>query len=163
GNSFVLFKKPQPPYFAGRWSNGPIWVDYFPSVANHFDSITPFYADRTSGTNIAIGGSTSADVLNRQIPDYIQAKGHPTGGRISSDDLYCIWVGADDFANRIAPQQTAANILRGITALARAGAKQIILVNIPAIWLTPYVKALDAHEPGTVQAAKQFVAAVNVL
>ena len=163
GNSFVLFKKPQPPYFEGRWSNGPIWVDYFPSVANHFDSVTPFYANQTSGTNVAVGGSTSADFLHVQIPDYIQAKGTPPRGRISNDDLYCIWAGANDFTNRIAPQQTVANILSGITALARAGAKQIILVNIPAIWLTPYVKALDALEPGTVQAARQFVAAVNVL
>jgi phospholipase/lecithinase/hemolysin len=36
GNPLFLFSLPQPPYYKGRWSNGPNWVDYFPSVAGHF-------------------------------------------------------------------------------------------------------------------------------
>jgi phospholipase/lecithinase/hemolysin len=36
-------------------------------------------------------------------------------------------------------------------------------VDCPDISLTPEVRALDVLHPGTVQAAKQFVAAVNVL
>ena len=188
GNSLFLTNgsAPPPPYgttydssgkpgviFPGRFTDGQNWVDYFPSVPsvanhlppNHFPTVTAFYSEN-NGTNVAIGGSTSADLLQSpgpishgQIPDYIQAKGNP----ISSDDLYCIWIGANDFANHIAPQQTVANIFGGITALAKAGAKRIILVTVPDISLTPDVRALDALEPGTVQAAKQFVAAVNVL
>ena len=190
GNLFAIteaegIKPPQPPFppygetfdgtgtFLGRFTDGRNWVDYFPSVPsvanhlppNHFPPVTAFYSEN-NGTNVAVGGSTSADLLQSpgpishgQIPDYIQAKGN----RISSDDLYCIWMGANDFANQFAPQQTVANILRGITALARAGAKRIILVTVPDISLTPNVRALDVLEPGTVQAAKQFVAAVNVL
>jgi phospholipase/lecithinase/hemolysin len=190
GNLFAIteaegINPPQPPFplygetsdgtgtFLGRFTDGRNWVDYFPSVPsvanhlppNHFPTVTAFYSEN-NGTNVAIGGSTSADLLQSpgpishgQIPDYIQAKGN----RISSDDLYCIWIGANDFKAGIAPQQTAANILSGITALARAGAKEIILVDCPDISLTPEVRALDVLDPGTVQAAKQFVAAVNVL
>src|ERR1700737_3669549 len=33
GNSLALFHLPPPPYFDGRWTNGPNWVDYFPYVA----------------------------------------------------------------------------------------------------------------------------------
>ena len=159
--------------FPGRWTDGQNWVDYFPSVPsvanhlppNHFPPVTAFYSDPSNGTNVAVAGSTSAELLQSQIPDYIQAKGTLPGGRIPGDDLYCIWVGADDFAAQIPPQpqKTVANILSGITALARAGAKWIILVTVPDISLTPDVRALDALKPGTVQAAKQFVAAVNVL
>jgi phospholipase/lecithinase/hemolysin len=174
GHTYATSGKDLGDTFPGRWTDGQNWVDYFPSVPsapnhlppNHFPPVTAFYSDPNNGTNLAVGGSTSAGLLqpigvnpNGQIPDYIQAKGNP----ISSDDLYCIWIGANDFLNRITPQQTVANILSGITALARAGAKQIILVDIPDISLTPYVRALDADEPGAVQAAKQFVAAVNVL
>jgi phospholipase/lecithinase/hemolysin len=183
GNSFFFSGQPPLPYgetfdgtnriFPGRWTDGQNWVDYFPLVApatSHFGLITPFYANPISGTNVAIGGSTSADLLQSQvpglhgqIPDYIQAiqaKGTLPGGRISSDDLYCIWVGANDFAAQIAPQQTVANIRAGISTLARAGAKQIILVNIPDISVTPEVRALPST---TVQEAKQFVATANVL
>jgi phospholipase/lecithinase/hemolysin len=180
GNSLHLFDQPAPPYgdtfdgtnrpFPGRWTDGQNWVDYFPLVApdtKHFGAVTPFYASPTSGTNVAVGGSTSADLLQSpvsnlqgQIPDYIQAKGTPPGGRISGDDLYCIWIGADDFEAHITPQQTVANICAGISALAIAGAKEIMLVAIPDISLTPDVRALG---PATVQEAKQFVAAVNVL
>jgi phospholipase/lecithinase/hemolysin len=187
GNLFAIteaegINPPQPPFpaygetfdgtgtFPGRFTDGRNWVDYFPSVPtvanhlppNHFPPVTAFYSEN-NGTNVAIGGSTSADLLpspgpisHGQIPDYIQANGN----RISSDDLYCIWIGANDFANHIAPQQTVANIFRGITALASVGAKWIILVTVPDISLTPDVRALGSV---TVQEAKQFVAAVNVL
>src|SRR6516162_6789527 len=163
--------------FPGRWTDGQNWVDYFPSVPsvanhlppNHFPPVTAFYSDPSNGTNVAVADSTSADLLQShvaglhgQILDYIHAKGTLPGGHIPGDDLYCIWVGANDFAAHIDPKQTVANILSGITALARAGAKWIILVTVPDISLTPDVRALDALEPGTVQAAKQFVAAVNV-
>jgi phospholipase/lecithinase/hemolysin len=33
GNSLALFQVPPFPYFYGRWTNGPNWVDYFPWVA----------------------------------------------------------------------------------------------------------------------------------
>jgi phospholipase/lecithinase/hemolysin len=180
GNSLYLFGQPAPPYgdafdgtnrtFPGRWTDGRNWVDYFPLVApdtKHFGSVTPFYVPPTSGTDVAIAGSTSANLLqpnapglHGQILDYIKAKGTLPGGRIPGDDLYCIWVGANDFAAQIAPQQTVANIRAGISALAMAGAKEIVLVAIPDISLTPDVRALGS---ATVQEAKQFVTAVNVL
>jgi hypothetical protein len=60
--------------FPGRWTDGQNWVDYFPLplVANHFDSITPFYAPQTRGTNVAVAGSTSADLLQSEVPAVTQ-------------------------------------------------------------------------------------------
>jgi phospholipase/lecithinase/hemolysin len=158
GNTYDTSGNPLPDTFPGRWTDGQNWVDYFPLVApvtKHFGPITPFFADPASGTNVAVAGATSADLLNKQIPYYIKAR-----GTLPGDDLYCVWIGANDFKAPIPPQpqQTAANILSGITALASAGAKQFILVDCPDISLTPEVRAT-----ATAQAAKQFVAAVNVL
>jgi outer membrane lipase/esterase len=163
---------PLPPYgtptFPGRFTDGRNWVDYFPGVANHFDSITAFYANPANGTNVSIGGSTSANLLQSgpsifppnptlpaQIRDYLGVK-----LTASSDDLYVIWIGANDFAAGITPQETVANIRRGITALAKAGAKHFLVIDVPEISLTPEVKAFG---PATVQEARQFVATVNVL
>src|SRR6516165_4836118 len=175
GNSFFLSDETSPPFppygstfngtnqtFPGRWTDGRNWVDYFPLVARHFNAITPFFPDPIHGTNVAVGGSTSADLLQSQpagfraqIPDYLRQH-----DRLSGDDLYVIWIGANDFVAGFHPQETVANIRRAISVLAKAGAKDFIVISIPDISLTPSVKALGT---GTVQEAKQFLTAANVL
>jgi phospholipase/lecithinase/hemolysin len=167
---------PPPPYgvtfdgsglkFPGRFTDGQNWVDYFPCVASRFDSITPFYADPINGTNVAVGGSTSANLLQSgpngfppaQILDYVESK---PGHRVSRDDLYVIWIGANDLSAGITnPRTTVDNIRKAIGALANAGAKDFIVIDVPDISLTPDVKALG---PAKVHEARQFVAAVNLL
>jgi phospholipase/lecithinase/hemolysin len=179
GNSFFLSDQTSPPFppygstfnrtnqtFPGRWTDGRNWVDYFPYVAHHFCPVTAFYLDRINGTNVAVGGSTSANLLQTgpkgfppaQIRDYVESK---PGRRIPSDDLYVIWVGANDpSAGITTPRTTVENIRKAVAALAEAGAKDFIVIDLPDISLTPDVKALL---PAAVQEAKQFVAAVNLL
>jgi phospholipase/lecithinase/hemolysin len=163
GNSLFLFHLPQSPYYAGRWSNGPNWVDYFPSVAHHFSTIAAYFPNPDSGTNFAVGGSISADLLQSestgfpaQIPTYLAT----TGGRAFPDDLYVIWIGANDFGEAVSPTSTAANILQGIIRLQKAGAKEFVVVNVPDISLTPEVVALGG---AVALAAKEFVFTVNAL
>jgi outer membrane lipase/esterase len=164
-------------YFPGRFTDGQNWVDYFPKVARFFgvdiSTVSPFFkgplkaGDNT--TNFAVGGATSGDfnVQNKppiifpgfsaEIRTYLDA----VNLRASTDDLYVIWIGANDFAApNPSPQTTVDNIRAGIAALAKAGAKHFIVISIPEIFLTPEVKALPAPE---IVAVKQFVAAVNVL
>jgi outer membrane lipase/esterase len=165
-------------YFPGRFTDGQNWVDYFPKVARFFgvdvSTVNPFpflegplkASDDT--TNFAVGGATSGDFnVNNpqnsqvnfqgflaQISAYLGA----VDGHASADDLYVIWIGANDFAAKISPQTTVANIRGGITALAKAGAKHFVVINVPNIALTPEVRL--SPEIG---AAVQFVAAVNGL
>jgi phospholipase/lecithinase/hemolysin len=93
GNAFVLTKGYPPfPYgstfdgtgrtFPGRFTDGQIWVDYLPLVTRHVGAITAFYANPTIGTDVAVGGSTSANLLQQdptgfppaQIDDYVESK-----------------------------------------------------------------------------------------
>lgn len=79
GNSLFLFEVPQTPYYNGRYSNGPNWVDYFPFVAHHhFSTATAYFPNPDNGTNFAVGDSISADLLESeptgfpaQIPSYL--------------------------------------------------------------------------------------------
>ena len=128
-------------------------------VAHHFAPVTAFFPD--GGTNFAVGGSISADLLQSepegfpaQIPTYLAT----TNGRAPANDLYFIWIGANDFAAAIDPSATVENIRRGIDLLSRAGARTFIVINLPDISLTPEVIAAGE---ATVQAAKQFVFTVN--
>lgn len=183
GNLFAITEAegitPQPPFppygeafdetgklsnktFPGRFTDGQNWVDYFPLVAQLPILITPFFLDPTNGTNVAVGGSTSANLLQSgpnnfppaQVPEYLNIKS------ASSDDLYLIWIGADDFAAGITPRTTVTNIRNALAELAKAGAKDFIVVDAPDISLTPKVQALGS---ATIHQARQFVAAVNLL
>jgi phospholipase/lecithinase/hemolysin len=62
GNTFSVVGLPKPPYYMGRWTNGPNWVDYFSQIAGIPD-VTAFLQNR--GTNFAVGGSTSLDLAGQ--------------------------------------------------------------------------------------------------
>ncbi len=180
GNLFALTalappQQPAPPYgetfdgtnrnFPGRFTDGEIWVDYFPSVARHFPPLTAYFQDPLSpnGTDFAIGAATSDDLLQpdpagfpAEIPTYVTA----SGGSIPGDNLYVIWIGANDFAAGINPETTVQNILNGIARLQEAGAKAFVVIDVPDLSLTPDVRSLGS---AVVQEAKEYVLGVDVL
>jgi phospholipase/lecithinase/hemolysin len=153
GNSFVKQAVPPAPYYRGRWTNGLNWVDFLPMVAGHFSAATAFF--QNNGTNFAVGGSTS-EILATQIDLFLQN----VGGKALADNLYIIWIGTNDFSAGIAPNMTVQNIRKGIAQLSTAGAKNILVLNIPDISLTPNVIALGASTAGS---ARQFVSLTNML
>jgi phospholipase/lecithinase/hemolysin len=173
GNTFAVAEVPGIPYFQGRYSNGPNWVDYFPGIASHFNvdiSLpTPWLKDPTNSddnaTDFAVGGSTSGDfnVLNGafpKFPDQIMAYQARLGSNNALDDLCVIWIGANDFAAGIKPPETVANIKGAIENLSTFGAKNFVVVTIPDLALTPQVKTAGG---ATILAATQFVVTTNVL
>jgi phospholipase/lecithinase/hemolysin len=90
-----------------------------------------------------------------QVLTYIHS-----GQQASANDLYVIWIGANDLGAGIPPTQTVANIENGIAELSANGARAFVVINVPDISLTPLVKSLGG---ATVLAAKQFVLTANVL
>jgi phospholipase/lecithinase/hemolysin len=150
GNSYAADGLPKPPYFEGRWTNGYNWVDYFARIAG-LPPATAYLEN--GGTNFAVGGSTS-ESLGAQILAYLAA----IGGRPDPNDLFAIWIGADDFVAGIQPDVTTGAISAQITVLSLAGAQKFLIINVPDISLTPDIIATGT---GNVQAAKQFVATVN--
>jgi phospholipase/lecithinase/hemolysin len=150
GNTFSAAGLPKAPYYNGRWTNGPNWVDYFSQFALIPD-VTAFLQNR--GTNFAVGGSTSLDLAG-QIATYLAQNGE----RADPSDLYVVWIGANDFQGGLTPQRTLAAIEAEVVALGRAGAKNLILLTVPDISLTPNLIASGGPR---VLAAKQFVATVN--
>jgi phospholipase/lecithinase/hemolysin len=150
GNTFRAAGLPKAPYYDGRWTNGPNWVDYFSQLARIPD-VSAFL--RNGGTNFAIGGSTSL-YLATQIGAYLGE----SRGRANPANLYIIWIGANDFQAGLTPKQTLATIEAEVVALSRAGAKRFLLLTVPDISLTPN---LIKSGGGMVQAAKNFVVTIN--
>lgn len=146
---YMEHKLPQsPPYFAGRFSNGPIWVErliqsYYPSESSQH------LVDYAFG-GAGISADESDDVLfslRRQINDYLATN----QGTADENSLYIVWIGANNYLGLPEDVERALNdanngMIRDILHLVEAGAKHIFLVNIPDLGQTPIAKAFKAKE-----------------
>jgi outer membrane lipase/esterase len=139
GNLFDLVGEPGAPYWEGRFSNGPVWVEQLAEELG---------LDPEGIKDFAVGGSTTMNVLRTQVEPLISM----TGGNLPPDALYVYWAGANDLLDLIAggqgdPQtviqmamfQTASAII----ALVQSGAGTVVVANLPNLSLTPRVVALD--------------------
>lgn len=137
-----------PAYTGGEFSNGPNWIDQFATRAG-LPAVKPILA---GGTNFAFGGAeTLKDVpvgpvsipsVNTQVALLLAA----TNGHVPSDSLYTFWSGSNDIFNNGAsatlPVQTADDIASRILAVAAAGGKTFMWLNLPPLGFTPKVGAL---------------------
>lgn len=137
GNAFVLSggtSPPSPPYFNGRVSNGPVWVE----------SLAPALGFAyTQATNFAIAGAESGalnpiDGLN-QVNGFIGG-----GGTVPADALTVIWIGNNDFLRQAATTPPSAltasvvgNVGTMIGTLNAFGAQNFLIPNLPKFGLTP--------------------------
>jgi outer membrane lipase/esterase len=134
---------PSPPYFNGRFSNGPVWVE----------TLGPRLGiDNNPANNFAFGGATTGTfnalsplarvslpgALSFQITGFTSAP-----GTANSDGLYVLWAGANDYLVlpaflRTTNTETVVNNLVGaVNAIAAKGAKNFLVVNLPDLGQTP--------------------------
>lgn len=150
----------------GRFTTnpGPVWTEVL--AARLGFSATPAV---NGGTNYAEGGAritglpgippsfpltAAATPIAQQVANYLAA----TGGRADSGALYSLWGGANDlfWLAGLPPDQQGAYVVvttseevAAIQRLAEAGARYILVPNLPDIGLTPYGFSLG---PGAAQA-----------
>jgi phospholipase/lecithinase/hemolysin len=117
---------------AGRFSNGPVWVEY---LAQHWGAA--LRPSREGGTNYAVGGARTPD-LRRQAAEFIRGGAAP-GAR----PLFVVYGGANDLRAAgydrdplSVPGRAAANIAAILADLAAAGAREALVPNLPDIGLT---------------------------
>lgn len=113
---------PPIPYSECRFTNGPVWVEV---LADNL-GLTANSA-YNGGTNYAIAGQASADVLNGQIPTYMGL----SGGVADADALYVIWAGGNDYVQNLDPIAAVNNIIDSIIALSLVGANNFLIPNLP--------------------------------
>ncbi|MBW4633405.1 MAG: SGNH/GDSL hydrolase family protein [Iphinoe sp. HA4291-MV1] len=136
---------PDPPYFQGRFSNNKIWVDYLgqeigltPTLFTNLATTTP-----TQGINFAFGGSNSgednaffpgAPGVLKQVSSFLA-----NNQKVDPNALYAVWGGGNDylFAQNPDVNQTVKNVSDTVEVLAQAGAKNILVFNLPDLGKTP--------------------------
>jgi phospholipase/lecithinase/hemolysin len=168
GNAFeatLHAEPPSPPYFDGRFSNGPVWVEDF---AAHFGvKVEPALR---GGTNFAVGGAkvgTDLDSMKNQVQVFLNASQVING--IHPNDVFIVFGGGNDLSSgfEVSDQEgfvTDAAMKVGdiIDELAAHGAATFLVPNIPNTGLTPAARSrgTTAEEQALTLA---FNAAVDVI
>ena len=150
GNIFVATGGaiPSAPYYNGRFSNGPIWIDH---VANVWG--LPMTASLVGGTDYAFGGAyvTSAQVTPfgniPSVPQQVELYLTQHGGKADPNALYVIEGGGNDIlgANGVSAEALGYQIALGIAEsellLRRAGAKNFLIPDLLDVGQLPAAKA----------------------
>jgi thermolabile hemolysin len=153
GRSFDATGGIAPPYgnvTGGRFSNGPLWVEYL--AANLGIATTP-------NTNFAVGGAatgtvnTVANELNaNSIPilkpsQLVGIQQQVNNNAIGDPDaLYIVWGGANDYlgGGTIDPTIPVGNLTNEISTLISRGAKNILVPNLPNLGALPGTRTNSA-------------------
>ena len=124
---------PSPPYFDGRFSNGPVWVEYL-------DDMLP----RAELNDFAFGGSFS-DTGNifGALPGVLEQVALFVGGgpALMPRDLCIVWSGANNYIFEpfiSDPPTIVDHVSDAIQQLEEAGCQSFLIPNLPNIGETPF-------------------------
>ena len=148
GNLYEFYNQQlpfSPPYFQGRFSNGPVWIEllassYYPNDAK------AHLLDYAFGGAGVIENDDSEDgffSLHREMDTYFS-----THDKADPNTLYVVWIGAnnylavpEDYEQSL--QEVTVGVQHGLQRLVDNGAKHILLVNLPNLGLTPVARNYD--------------------
>jgi phospholipase/lecithinase/hemolysin len=115
----------------GRFSNGPVWVEY---LAENSNAVLENYAFGSAQTGYQANIPGIPGLL-KQIEIYLN-----TSPVFKTDTLYVVQAGANDFIGGSTDYITSvSNIIQGVNTLIQSGAKNILVVNMPDLGKTPAV------------------------
>lgn len=126
-----------PPYYNGRFSNGPVAVEQLAAKLNAPLLDFAFGGATTGIGNIADGG-TQTKAGGFGLPGIgAEFAGATVPAALIPGSLFIVWGGADDFESFGSPTTAASNIDAIVQALQAEGATHILVPGLPDIGLTP--------------------------
>ncbi len=139
GNLYSLIGYPPPPYYDGRFSNGPVAAE---QLATNLG--VPLYdfavGGATSGVGNYVDGGTQTAVGSLGLPG-MQTEVAESAALLSSplvsSSLFLVWGGANDFLTAGSPTVAAANVDAIVAELEGDGAQNILVPGLPDLGLTP--------------------------
>ncbi len=118
-------------YYEGRFSNGPVWVEY---LADKLQIDGSLY-------NYAYGGASTNSLAPPGLPSQIDSFliKRPFSTNMRSNSLFIIWIGANDFLiyNRKDYASSSENIAECLEALAAHGFNNILVLTLPNLGAIP--------------------------
>lgn len=136
GTSFLTPSQnpPRSPYYQGRYSNGPVWVEH---LARKLALSQSQVIDAAAGGATSGKGSNGIPGVLDQINQFIKTYPQPGAG-----GLYVVWSGANDYLNGAdSPAVPIRNVTQAIALLIDHGAQMILVGNLPDLGNLPAVRA----------------------
>ncbi len=130
---------PPAPYYQGRFSNGPVMVEYLAQslgVGLHDYA----YGGATTGTVNIINGSNGISGLPGLSQEIVQ---HGSSA-LDPNGLYTVWAGANDIKASMNISSSTDNITSAVSTLEQNGARHIMVLNMPNLGLIPEVLSLGS-------------------
>jgi outer membrane lipase/esterase len=132
-----------PPYWYGRFCNGPMWVDqlYVSGIENYA------YGSATTDNNLVQGYTKGNTVpvpgILQQVQTYLN-QNKPSKSDFNCT-LYIISGGANDFIfnSTLTPVQIVPSLLKSVTTLLAAGAKYILVFNQVPFQSYPFTRPFN--------------------
>ncbi|HXE41060.1 MAG TPA: SGNH/GDSL hydrolase family protein [Azonexus sp.] len=178
--------EPPPPYYNGRFSNGPLWVETVASGLGFASAANPFLL---GGNNYAFAGAFTgtgglADPLLGGTPTGLQTQvaGYWSTSHVTADSnaLYVVEIGSNDllgiastfsgvspadYAARLAGAQLAiSNLLFSLNFLIDRGARNFLIANAPNLGVIPLAGAFQlAATDASIQYNNLLVGALAAL
>lgn len=150
GNSYEYSHHKKPSalmYYQGRYSNGPIWLDYLSTVLfpNASQQLILNYAFGGAGV---LRSQPHVFILRQEIDSYLLT--HAI--RPDADTWFIIWIGANDYllhpdSKSEDVQHVITEIEHNVTRLVEHGARHIIVLGLPDLGVLPYADDLELQTP----------------
>lgn len=122
------------PYFQGRFSNGPVWIENLAARLGVPLEDHAFGGAFTDASNINSSFVPGAPGMQTSVAAYLA-----TQPRLDPKALYVIWGGANDYLNgfQTNPNIPVSNIVAEVLALDARGAKSFLIPNLPDLGSLP--------------------------
>jgi phospholipase/lecithinase/hemolysin len=141
-----------PPYYEGRFSNGPVWIEHL--AEHYFPTHAKAYVSNYAFGGAGVGSEEEAeddDVndgamlnLDAEINSYLLAH----DDKADPSSLYVVWMGSNNYLSL--PENlddelefTIGGIRRALDTLVLKGAKHIMLVGVPDLGKIPMAREFE--------------------
>ena len=136
-----------PPYYQGRFTNGPIWIERL-SVANHLNYA---YGDATIDNDNFLPGFTGPNKIlvpgiRQQIITYLSTNDINTVDL--SHTLYIIWASGNEYLinSSLSSDKVVQRFLTSVYDLLVVGVQHLIILNLPPLHLSPGINKTEIFE-----------------
>jgi len=144
GNAYNLtdFIWPPPPYYRGRFSNGPVWVEKL-GISN---LINYAYGGATTDNNLVVGFTEFNTIVPGVRQQIMMYKNATDLTKVNfARTIYIVWIGGNDyyFDQIILPSIVVNSLMNGVNDLIQLGAQHLLIVNQPPLQAYPAALPLN--------------------